>query len=456
VIAAEPAGTHRPLAWRLGLLLGVAVLAVLLVAGLVVNRVVSNNYEAFLTSQQRQRLDDVVTTVGEQVGHPLRLQAYVRKVATALGGLVQVIAPDGTLLAAFGPQVSGDKATYSLPVVVDGATVATLQATIPAEAPDRGFLALFNLTLGLAGVVSVVVIVIASTSLATRLTRPLRDVAAAARRLEAGETGARATGGGDRESAELAEAFNAMASRLEQSEALRRRAASDIAHDLATPATVLETQLQAMVDGVVPADRAGLEAARSAAAALGALVGDLNDLAGAEAAPISARPAPVAIADLVREIALALEGLARERDVRLEAAVAPGIVAWADPGHLARAVRNVVANAITHGPSAQAVTVAAESDGTTVRIRVTDRGAGIAPADLPHVFERFYRADRSRAPDPRTGRRSGSGLGLTIARELLAADRGRISVERTGPGGTTFLLEIPAAGPVLRPAHRPD
>jgi len=92
------------------------------------------------------------------------------------------------------------------------------------------------------------------------------------------------------------------------------------------------------------------------------------------------------------------------------------------------------------------VTVTAATDGVTVHIRVADRGNGIAPADLPHIFERFYRADRARTPDPATGRRRGSGLGLTIAREFLAADGGRIAVECSGPDGTTFLLEVPAAG----------
>jgi signal transduction histidine kinase len=270
-------------------------------------------------------------------------------------------------------------------------------------------------------------------------------VAAAARRLEAGDATSRATGGDDRESTELAEAFNAMADRLERSEMLRRRAASDIAHDLATPATVLESQLQAMIDGVVPNDLAGLEAARSAAAALGGVVADIDDLARAEAAPLQARAEAVDLSTAIPEIALALVGPRRARSARLDVTVAPGTVAWADPGHLARAVRNVVANALSHSPAGGVVTVAAGREAGTVRIRVTDRGPGIAPGDVTQIFERFYRADTARATDPVTGRPTGLGLGLTIARELLAASGGRIAVERTGPDGTTFVLEVPAA-----------
>jgi signal transduction histidine kinase len=272
----------------------------------------------------------------------------------------------------------------------------------------------------------------------------LHDVAAAARRLEAGETDARATGGDDLESTELAEAFNAMADRLERSEMLRRRAASDIAHDLATPATVLESQLQAMIDGVVPTDPAGLEVARSAAAALAGVVADIDDLARAEAAPLQSRPERVDLSIAIPDVALALDGPRRARDATIAVDVAPGLVAWADPGHLGRALRNVVANALGHSPDGGVVTVAAERAGSMISIRVGDTGPGIAPGDIDHVFERFYRADVARATDPTTGRPTGLGLGLTIARELLTANGGGIRVERTGPAGTTFLIELPA------------
>ena len=439
---------RRSLAWRLGLILGVAVLAVLLLVGVVVNRVVSAGYETVLTNQQQQRLDDSAETLADRLSRPAglaRAQAIVTRLANSLGGEVSVISTDGTTLAAFGRTPAGDTTSYKAPIELDGQVVATLEATLPAQAGDRGFLPLFNVTLAIAGLVSVLVIVIASASIAGRLARPLRDVAVAARRLESGDVGARATGGEDRESTELAEAFNAMADRLERSEMLRRRAASDIAHDLATPATVLESQLQAMIDGVVPNDAAGLEAARSTAAALGGVIADIDDLARAEAAPLQARPAAVDLAVAIPEIALALDGVRRDRSAQLDVVVPAGTMAWADPGHLARALRNVVANALAHSPSGGVVAVRAERAGGSILIRVSDQGPGIADEDLPHVFERFYRADTARATDPATGRPSGLGLGLTIARELLSASGGRIGVERTGPDGTTFVVEIPAA-----------
>ena len=353
--------SRRPLAWRLGLLLGIPVLVVLLLTGLVVNRVVSGGFESVVTTLQQQRLEDAADTVADRIDRPVRLQAFVRRLATQLGGAIEVEAADGTTLAAFGRAPDGTSATYRTPVDVDGAEVATLNATLPGAASVRGFLPLFNVTLLVAGLVALVGIVLLSTVVAGRVTRPLRDVADAARRLEAGDPTARAMGGDDRESAELAQAFNAMAERLERSEALRRRAASDLAHDLATPATVLVSQLQAMADGVVPLDRAGIEAARIQATALGELVGGLDDLATAEAAPLHVSAGAIDLGALARELATGLEGLARDNAVRIAVDDPGGVIAWADRGHVTRALRNVVTNAVRHSPRDGVVRIAVVS-----------------------------------------------------------------------------------------------
>jgi two-component system OmpR family sensor kinase/two-component system sensor histidine kinase BaeS len=235
-----------------------------------------------------------------------------------------------------------------------------------------------------------------------------------------------------------------MAGRLESSEMLRRRAASDMAHDLATPATVLQGQLQAMIDGVVPKSKANLEAASASAAALGSVIVQMGELASAEAAPLQARPERVVIAAALTEAASALDGLYRDRGVTLDVERAdPDLAAWADPAHLGRALRNVLTNAAQHTPRGKSVLVAASLVQATlpeapahVAIRVIDQGPGIPAEDLPHIFERFYRSDPART----TG--SGAGIGLTIARELLAASGGAIAVEQTGPDGTTILISL--------------
>jgi two-component system sensor histidine kinase BaeS len=224
---------------------------------------------------------------------------------------------------------------------------------------------------------------------------------------------------------------------------LRRRAASDMAHDLATPATVLESQLQAMVDGVLPADREQLDRARAAAGALSGVIAQLGELVDAESGVLQRRPQIQPLAELLAEVRSAMEPLFRQRGAGLAVdEVAAMVRVEVDPTQVGRALRNVLGNAAQHSPAGATVQVGVEALAAEVVVRVTDSGPGIAPDDLPHVFERFYRADRARgAGEPR----SGSGIGLTIARELLAANGGRISVERTGPGGTTFAIVLPRA-----------
>ena len=444
------AARGRPLALRLALLLSMGVVVVLLVAGLLVNRVVSRSFEQTLGDQQRERLSVAAAALVDlQVRDAPRAkqarQQLLRRVADLSGGSVTLQDAGGAVIARAGrqPVAAGRTETIEQPLVSEGATIGRLVIEVPSRGGEAGFLRLFNVTLLVAGLICVLVLVGLATLTADRLTRPLRGVAAAARRLGAGDLGARAAPGPDRESAELAAAFNTMAERLQQSEALRRRAASDIAHDLATPATVLESQLQAMVDGVLPADREQLARAQASASALSGVIVQLGELAQAESAALARRPEAFDAGDVLRELASALDGLSRERGVTLESAFAGPLRVDMDRGQVGRALRNLVVNAVQHTPSGRTVRLAAHRAPAGVEIRVTDEGAGIAAEDLPHIFERFYRADRSRgAAEGGTG---GSGIGLTIARELLAANGASIRVERTGDDGTTFLVVVPGA-----------
>jgi signal transduction histidine kinase len=426
----------RPLAVRLAVVLAAVVIIVLVVAGVVVNRAVSRSLDETLGPRERQRLGLAVTVIEEGLERGARrgIPMLVRRVADETGGSVRVLAADGSTLYEAGARpAQGETETISADLS-DEAGGGSVEIEVPsARAP---FLSAFNSALLLTGLVAVGALLAASAFVASRVTRPLRGLAVAAHRLGSGDLAARAEGGPDAESQELAEAFNDMAERLQRSETLRRRAASDLAHDLATPATVLESQLQAMVDGVVPADGAELEKARTAAASLSGVILQLGELTHAEAAPLQRNAEPIDLEGIVREIVAGLEGLLRERAVTVDIAGAAGPV-HADRGHLARALRNVITNAIQHSPPGAAVTVTLSDAPGEATVRVRDRGTGIADEDLTHVFERFYRADRAR------GAHGGSGIGLTVARELIAANGGSVEVESTGAEGTTFRIVLP-------------
>ncbi len=434
----------QPLGLRMALVLSAAVLAVLLIAGLAVNRIVSGSLERELSAAEQDRITVVAGAIaGVDLAAPRAIhgvEVVLRRMANTMHGHVRLVDADGQALVDVGklpPGVSTETISEPIP-----GSEARLQIDVPRA--DRAFLRIFNLSLLVAGLLAIVAVVAVSLLLSSRLTRPLQGVAAAAQRLGHGDLAARAEGGPDRESHELADAFNAMAERVQRSEMLRRRAASDMAHDLATPATVLESQLQAMVDGVVPADRDQLDRARAAAGALSGVIVQLGELVDAESAVLQRRPRVVAIGELMGEVRRAIEPLFREAQVAVEVGEAPSsLTVEVDPTQVGRALRNVLANAAQHSPTGATVRVAIEATGGEALLRISDAGPGIAPEDRSHVFERFYRADQARgAGEPR----SGSGIGLTIARELLAANGGRISVERTGPDGTTFLIGLPRLG----------
>jgi two-component system sensor histidine kinase BaeS len=442
VTVPEQPARGQPLSMRLALTLSVAVLAVLLIVGLAVNRVLSGSLEQELSAAERDRITVVAGAIGgvdlEAPKARHGVEIVLRRVANSMRGRVQLIGAQGESLVDVGRLPPG-VATETISEPIPGSDARLL---IDVPRADRAVLRVFNLTLAVAGLLAILAVVATALFLSGRLTQPLRNVTAAAQQLGQGDLGARAVGGADRESAELAAAFNSMAERVERSEMLRRRAASDMAHDLATPATVLESQLQAMLDGVVPKNRVNLEAARASASALGSVIVQLGELASAEAAPLQARPEKVEVATLLAEAAQALEGLYRERGVQLEVEPGdPGLAARADPAHLGRALRNVMTNAAQHTPSGKQVRVAAAAAGDQVEIRVADQGPGIPEADLPHIFERFYRSDPSRTGRPGAG----AGIGLTIARELLASNGGTVAVEGSGPSGTVVRVAVPRA-----------
>ncbi|HET9417631.1 MAG TPA: HAMP domain-containing sensor histidine kinase [Candidatus Limnocylindria bacterium] len=426
---------NRPLAVRLAVLMAGIVVVVLLVAGVIVNRAASRSLEEELGPRERQRLALAAAIVEEAFdrGNQAAVPFLLQRIANETRGEVRLVGPGFEARRSAGPPVAGETETISAPLSGSYGDW-TLQLEVPSTAGP--LLRAFNSALLVAGGVAVASLLVGAALVSSRVTRPLRGVTQAAHRLGAGDLTVRAQGGPDAESAELASAFNGMAERLERSEALRRRAASDLAHDLATPATVLESQLQAMVDGVVPADADQLENARVAAASLSGLISQLGELTQAESAGLSRRPQRVDLVDLATEIVASLDSLLRERGVTATVSAEPA-VSHVDRGQLVRAVRNVVTNAVQHAPSNTEVRVEVTAEPEPI-IRVRDHGPGISAEDLPYVFERFYRADRSRGTAP------GSGIGLTVARELIVGNGGRIMVESTGAGGTTFRIELPA------------
>lgn len=295
----------------------------------------------------------------------------------------------------------------------------------------------------LASLGALAVAVAAGWIMATSLARPVTRLTAAVQEVAAGRLGARVPVAGRDELARLGAAFNAMAEQLDQLETSRRRFIADAAHELRTPLAGLRALVEPLLSGAItaPAQQADfLREIGSEVERLSALAEDLLTLSEMEAdRPLNL--GPVEAGALLARVADRLGPLARSRGVHLSIRCAPAMTLRVDGLKLERALDNLLHNAIEHAPEGSLVKVDAQRTPGGLRLAVQDQGPGIPPADLPHLFDRFYRADQARARRPR----GGAGLGLAIVREIIQRHGGRVSAESTPGAGATFIVELPPA-----------
>lgn len=239
---------------------------------------------------------------------------------------------------------------------------------------------------------------------------------------------------------ELAVAFNRMAQRLQSVESTRRQLFGDLAHEIRTPVSVLEAYLEAVEDGVKTLDPATIALLREQTGRLVRFSDDAAALAQAEDAHAAITPQWVDIGELIAAVKAAVADRYTAKNVTLTTRATSGRL-WADRQRLMQVLGNLLDNALRHTPAGGHVTLTAARTGAEVAFTVADDGEGITPEHLPHLFERFYRADYARDRG-----RGGSGIGLAIVKALTEAHGGHVSVTSRGPGhGTTFTATVPAS-----------
>jgi two-component system OmpR family sensor kinase/two-component system sensor histidine kinase BaeS len=268
-----------------------------------------------------------------------------------------------------------------------------------------------------------------------RLARPVGDVIEAVGRVADGDLSTRVDERGPREARALARAFNAMTSRLEAGEEQRRRLLADVSHELRTPLSVVQGNLEALVDGVHPADEAHLSAILDETKILSRLVEDLRTLSLAESGALALHREAVDVGVLVRDTVDSFASQAEPAAIAIEAQVSGGLPQVdADPVRAREILENLIANAIRYTPRGGRVSVEAGAKDGFVAIDVRDTGAGIAPELVDRIFDRFYKSAESR----------GAGLGLAIAKQLVEAHGGQITATSVLGEGTNIRFTLPA------------
>jgi two-component system OmpR family sensor kinase len=397
---------------------------------------------------ERQGSWDGVAVVFEDVGGPMTQRGWGR--GQMRGGSPSILLADGQGLIVYdsqgryvGETLSPSEQEQAVSIQANGQTVGFLLAAPPGwgqlGTQEQGFLDQVNRALLLAGVLAGVLSILLGLGLSRGLTAPVTRLTAAARRIAGGDLSQRVPETGSAEMAALGQAFNRMTADLEKAEELRRNMVADLAHELRTPLSVIQGNLRAILDGVYPLEQAEIATLYDETRLLNRLVDDLRELALAEAGQLRLERRPVAPADLVSRAMESARVQAAAKGIALQADLTEDLPLMdVDPQRIGQVLGNLLNNALVHTPSGGEVIVTAKPSDSEVEFSVRDTGEGIASEDLPYIFERFYRADRSRAM-------GGTGLGLAIAKQLVEAHGGRIEVESEVGRGTWFAFTLPVA-----------
>jgi two-component system OmpR family sensor kinase/two-component system sensor histidine kinase BaeS len=444
---------------RLSLAFGFFVLLGVLGIVMVARLLVSDRINQFLLPAQLRAPDGIVETLenfyrthgswegvddvlrGIQAATPLWSSRLELTLADAEGDLIYRIHPSWL----HNPTINPTKPSLILPIQIDGQTIGELQ--VRARSMRMGNqsglrnlaeqMSSILLLLALGGGVGGLVV---SVLISRNLTAPLSRLAEAAHDIGARRFHRRVEPSGSAEMVEVAQAFNQMAARLEESETLRRNLVADVAHELRTPLTVLQGNLRGLLDDVYALDKAEVTRLYTQTRLLARLVNDLHELAQAEAGQLSLTLQPLDLAHLIRETVDSYWPAGEEAGIRLQVEMAEALpTLQADAARLTQVLHNLLTNALRHTSEDGVITIRAEKVGEQLWFSVEDTGEGIAPEHLAHIFDRFYRADRARSRD-----RGGVGLGLAIVRAIVQAHSGEVTVQSAGLGkGSTFTVKLP-------------
>jgi len=399
--------------------------------------------EQALTSRMQFQLSMYYAMQGNWNG----IQPYVVQLGTLYGRRIIITDTGGTVVADSQSGLLGKlygDTSAGAPILLPGRSgVGTIYMTSPSSALTS--LSLVYSSVGRyfiwGDLLAVAAAVLATFFISRRILSPVRDLTTTAGKLGQGDLSQRVESRDRGELGQLAVAFNSMADDLERAEKLRRDLVVDVAHELRTPLSNIRGYLEAIRDDVVKPEPAIIQSIYDEALLLSRLIDDLQDLTLAEAGKLKLVVQPENATTIMAQSVSASQAQAVAKGLTLRTEFAgPLPLCLVDANRISQVLHNLIANAVAHTPAGGSVTVSAKQQDARIVISVVDTGEGIPPEDLPNIFERFYRADKSR-----TRSTGGHGLGLTIARRLVEAHGGTISVQSELGKGSSFTFTVPVA-----------
>lgn len=305
-------------------------------------------------------------------------------------------------------------------------------------AAERNFVESYHESLWWIGFLFAGIGLAVSYFLSGNITKPLRQLSSAAEKIRQGDLKQVVPVETQDEVGQLAMVFNQMSAELAATESNRQELLANIAHELKTPLAILQGHLESMLDGVETPEPDKLFSMQEEVMRLIRLVGDLRDLSLAQVHKLELHPQPLDVSEKTRRAADMLEPMLEEKHLQFKRELAEGLPELPlDPDRLNQILYNLITNAIRYTTPGTTITLQTEKTDKGVRLTVADEGPGIAPEDLPHVFEQFYRGEKSR-----NRASGGSGIGLSLAKSFVEAQGGTIHAENRKTGGAAFIVEF--------------
>jgi signal transduction histidine kinase len=412
----------------------------------------AETFDAHLGEARSARVNQMVSRYYSRQRSWANLQPSLEQAARLSGHRVIVTDNQGVVVGDSQPGQAQPRepdgpAGKLVPIRIEGTQVGTLMLVstdnreIIGDPAVSRLAAAVSLRLFWTGLIAVMGGMFLIALLSRRILAPVQALTSAAQQLGQGDLAQRVTDSAPGEIGQLARTFNTMAGNLEKAEIQRRSLVADVAHELRTPLSNVQGYLEAIKDGVLPPDEPTIETIYQQVRHVVKLVDDLRLLALADAGVMRLDRQSTSIVDLLSQTAEAFGPAAEDKGVSLQFHPDPGQLlprVWVDHTRIAQVLSNLLDNAIFHSPPGGVVTIAVHKVDHVLRVSVADTGPGIAPAEQEFLFDRFYRTDPSR-----TRATGGTGLGLTIARQLVEAHGGTIGVDSKPNSGSRFFFELP-------------
>ncbi len=437
--------------------------------GFLSNHFISLAFEDYVIKQQETKSQDIVANLSQQynrltgeweidyihgVGMYALYDGYVVKLYDRNDKLVwdaenhdmglcrQIMGEITDRMESRRPDVKGGFVEHSYDLNQNGQYIG--RVSITAYGPyflienDVRFLDTLNLILAGIGISALIGSIIAGGLLARRIARPITKTAHIAKEIADGNLGIRFEGSAQtRELDELVAAINYMADSLENQENLRKRLTTDVAHELRTPLAAVASHIEAMVEGLWEPTRKRLQSCYEEINRISGLVADLERLAAVESDNLKLQKLPVDLQELACDVAGNLEMKRREKKIQLRVEGSACVVS-ADRDRITQVMTNLLSNAMKYTPENGHIRMVTEASDTSGIFSIEDDGIGIPKEDLPLIFERFYRADKSR--NRKTG---GAGIGLAIVKSIVTAHGGKVTAESVAGKGSKFTVVLP-------------